>query len=175
MTSLLANVPVDTSGTINAIVLQLSATLGGVEPIIILIALAVLFQIFRSMLDYASQAASIYLRVWLEGDLNRRIFGQLVGMRYQQVAENRIGNLTSYNVQVNEIGGLVQSLNSALNDIAIIAAYAAVLFWLSWQFTIVAGIGLFALSFVLRYLREEHSANFDEVCQHECPSQRASS
>jgi ATP-binding cassette, subfamily B, bacterial MsbA len=154
MTSMLTNAPVDTSGTFNTIVIQLTNFLGVQQPVLLLIALAVLFQLARSSLDYAGQAASIFLRVWLEGDLQRRIFAQLLGIRYQQVSNSRLGNLASYSTQVQEIGMLIAGLNQALNDLTIIVAYTAVLFWLSWQFTLVAFVGLVLLSVSLRRLRD---------------------
>jgi ATP-binding cassette, subfamily B, bacterial MsbA len=154
MTAMVANTPVDTSGTLNAIVQRIADFFGTQQPIVILIILAVLFQLARSSLDYAGQVATIYLRVWLEGDLQRRIFGQLTSMRYQLIADSRLGNLASYSTQVNEIGWMLQALNQALNDLIIILAYTAVLFWLSWQFTLVALIGVVLLSVALRNLRE---------------------
>ncbi|MCC6454287.1 MAG: ABC transporter ATP-binding protein [Caldilineaceae bacterium] len=154
MTAMVANTPVDTSGTLSALVQRIADFFGTQQPILILLILAVVFQLARSGLDYAGQAATIYLRVWLEGDLQRRVFGQLTSIRYQQIADSRLGNLASYSTQVQEIGAMVQALNQLLNDLIIILAYVAVLFWLSWQFTLIAVIGLVLLSVALRGVRE---------------------
>jgi ATP-binding cassette subfamily B protein/subfamily B ATP-binding cassette protein MsbA len=154
MTALMSNTPVDTTGTINTIVLQIAHFFGGQEPVVILVVLAVLFQLARSVLDYAGQAAAVYLRVWLESDLQRRIFGQIIGMRYQQVIASRLGNLVSYTPQVGEIGNMLQAINQAMNDLVLVISYVAVLFWLSWQFTFVAVLILGFFSFVVGNLRK---------------------
>ena len=154
MTAAISNTAVDTSGTINTIALQISQFLGGQEPILILIGLAVLLQITRSSLDYTGQSATTFLRVWLESDLQRRIFAQLMNLRYQSISDSRLGNLTSYNGQVGEVGLLLQAVNNLLNDLAIMFAYAAILFWISWQFTIVAIVALVLLSIGLRNIRD---------------------
>lgn len=148
LTALVSNTPVDASGTLNTIVLQIAQFMGGREPVLILILLAVFFQLLRSGLDYSGQAASAYVRVWLESDIQRRIFAQMIGLRYRQIVGSRLGDLAAYNSQVAEIGALVQSVNQTFNDLAIIIAYTAVLFWISWQFTLVAVIilGLFSLA-----------------------------
>jgi subfamily B ATP-binding cassette protein MsbA len=152
MAALVSNSPVETTG-LNEIVLQIADFFGASEPILILVVLAVLFQLMRSGLDYTGQAATIYLRVWLEGDLQRRIFSQLTRIRYQQIVESRLGNLASYTNQVTEVGLMVQSIYQVLNDLAIMLAYVGVLFWLSWQVTLAAVVGMVLLSLALRRLR----------------------
>lgn len=148
LTALVSDTPADTSGTMNSIVLQIAQFLGGREPVLILVLLAVIFQLLRSLLDYGGEAATAYLRVWLESDIQRRIFAQMIGLRYRQIVSSRLGDLAAYNSQVVEIGGLVQAVNQVLNDLAITIAYVGILFWISWQFTLVAVIilGLFSLA-----------------------------
>ncbi len=157
MTAMLAGTSYSPTGTINSIITQISQLLGGQEPFLVLIVLAVIFQVSRSSFEFLSQASAIYLRVWLEGNLQRRIFTQIVGTRYQEIASSRLGNLTSYNAQVGEVGSMVQGLSNTLIEFTIIFAYVSVLFWISWQFTFVATIGLILLSFALRNIRQNIS------------------
>jgi subfamily B ATP-binding cassette protein MsbA len=147
LASLVSDIPVEISGRTNTIVLQVAQFLGIQEPIFLLLILAVGLQILRSSLDFASQAAYVAMRVWMESDLQRRIFSQLINIRYQQLIRNRLGNLTSYTQQVQESGGIVQSIGQTVNDGILIAAYVIALFWLSWEFTLVAVVilGLFSL------------------------------
>lgn len=153
MTAMLANTPVDTSSPGYDVVLQIAAFLGGQQPLLILIALAIVLQIIRSSLDYAGQAAAVFLRVWLEGDIQRRIFTQLMGVRYYQIVASKLGNLASYTTQVSEVGLSIQAINQTLNDVTIILSYVAVLFWLSWQFTLIAVVILGLLSIGLNRIR----------------------
>lgn len=154
ITALLANTPVESNGYLAEIPEQIARYLGLEQPVGVMIVLAVIFQLMRSGLEYAGQACSIVLRVWLEGDLQRRIFTQLVGIRYQQIASDRLGNLASYSTQVQEIGTLIAILNQLVNDLSIIAAYMTVLFWLSWQFTLIAMVAVVLLSLSFRRLRD---------------------
>ena len=151
--ALVTDVPADTDGTINTIVLQIASFFGTTQPIFVLIVLALCVQIIRSCLDYAGQASAVMLRVWLESDLQQRIFNQLIGIRYHQIVRDRLGNLASYTSQLVEIGNLIQSLNHLLNDLTIIVAYVGVLFWISWQFTLIALIILALLSLAIGRMR----------------------
>ena len=153
LTAMVSNSSADTSGTLNIIVLQIAHFFGGSQPILILIILAVIFQLMRSVLDYSGQAATAFIRVWLESDLQRRLFTQMVGLRYRQIVSSRLGDLALYNSQVSEVGGLVQSVNLMLNHFIIVLAYTGVLFWISWQFTLVAVIILGLFSVAMNRLR----------------------
>jgi ATP-binding cassette subfamily B protein/subfamily B ATP-binding cassette protein MsbA len=145
---------VDTGGTINTIATQVANFFGLAEPIFVLLLLSVLLQLTRSLLDYSGQATTVYLRIWMESDLQRRIFTQLMGMRYQQVIDKRLGNLASYTNQVADIGLIVQAFNQVLNDAILIITYIAVLFYISWQFTLVAVLVLLLFSLGLNHIRE---------------------
>lgn len=144
---------VEAGGRLAGTVMDFADRISNGSPLLVLLILAVLLQITRSGLDFGGQVASAYMRSWLEGGLHRRIFEQLLALRYHKVADNRLGNLTSYSGQVNSVGTLITNANQVVNDFAIIIAYVAVLFWLSWPLTLIAVVALGLLSFALRRLR----------------------
>jgi ATP-binding cassette, subfamily B, bacterial MsbA len=153
LTAILTGAQAVASGTVNTIMLQIAHFFGGQQPIVILIILAVLLQIVRSVLDFGGQSAGVFLRVWLEGDLQRRAFAQLMNIRYQQIIESRIGNLASYNHQIAEVGVLLHAFSQLLNDLTLIIAYLVLLFWISWQFTLISVVVLALISLPLNRLR----------------------
>lgn len=146
-----ANVAVDE--TIAPLVNFLTARFSGGQVLALLLSIGVVLQIARSLLDFSGQAAAIYLRAWLEADLQRQTFNRLVTMRYRDIIANRLGNLTSYTAQIANVGNLISNINKILADVTMIIAYVGVLFWLSWQMTLIAAVGLGLLFTSMRRIR----------------------
>ncbi len=120
---------------------------------LVLVIMAVILQLLRSGFEYAGRSLSITIRAWIEGDLRRRLFTQLVSIGYPQISRYKIGGLAAFNEQVNNIGILIQNGNQALSDGAVILAYAVVLLWISWQMTLLAVAALVLVTFGLRRVR----------------------
>jgi ATP-binding cassette, subfamily B, bacterial MsbA len=120
---------------------------------LLLVVAAVGFQLVRSTFEYAGRAFSIYLRAWIEGDLRRRLFTQLVSLSYPQISRQKIGALASYNDQVNNVGNLINHSNQTLSDLTVVLAYVSVLMWISWQMTLLAIVALVFVTIGLRRVR----------------------
>ena len=131
----------------------LQSATGAQGVFLLLVVMAVVLQLLRSSFDYVGRASSIYLRAWIEGDLRRRLFTQLVSISYPQISRYKIGGLASYNDQVNNVGNLISSSNLALSDLTVVLAYVAVLMWISWQMTLIAIVALVFVSIGLRRVR----------------------
>lgn len=144
---------VTASDTLAPLMDFLSARFTYTQTLTALLALGAVLQISRSLLSFGAQAATIYLRAWLEADLHRQTFSRLVTMRYRDVIAERLGNLTSYTAQITNIGNLVGNVNKGVNDFAMLLAYVGVLFWLSWPMTLAAATGLGLLFISMRRIR----------------------
>jgi len=113
---------------------------------LILILLAVSTQIIRSGLQFGGRVATSYLIAWSEGDLRRQIFRQCMTISYPQISRYKLGDLSSYIEQVNQIGTLLMAINTMVSHFFIMIAYAFVLLWISWPMTVAALVALLLLS-----------------------------
>src|SRR5688572_29429504 len=93
MASMVADTPFGSNGVLGDILTEANRLIGVQQPLLVMIALVIAFQLARSGLDFAGKVLAVYLRVWMEEDLQRSVFAQLVAMRYQVVASSRLGNL----------------------------------------------------------------------------------
>lgn len=120
-----------------------------------LVSLAVLMQFGRSWFDYFGHVATAYLRTWSEGDVRRRLFTQFTSLSYASVSKHKVGDLASYMGEVERIGRFTAFANMLIGHTTIVIAYALVLFWLSWQMTLISVVGLLFLSTALSLVRRK--------------------
>ncbi len=128
----------------------LTGRVGTEGAFLALIALAVLAQLLVSALDFGSRAMVAHLQARVEGDLRRRFFRQLMAMSYAAVRRHKIGDLSSYNEQINYVGHVIQLSNLIFGHLLMIAAYSVLLAWLSWPMTLAALVAMALLSTALR-------------------------
>ena len=140
-------------GGLTTFIQQWQGKVGNTTAFFLLLGLAAFMQISRSLLEFSGQAATAYLRSWLEGDSKRRIFHQFLNMSYPLISSYRTGDLISYTQQVTNVGNLITNTNYIMIHLLIVVAYAVVLIWLSWQMTVGALIALALLSIALGFLR----------------------
>lgn len=143
---------IDTSalGTLGGLISGWQTRLGTRNLFFLLVGLAVVSQLLRSGLDFLGKVATAYLTAWLEGDLRRRIFRQLMRFSFPHISRYKTGDLISYTEQVNNMGYLIIGLNGLINHFTIAIAYGVVLLWLSWQISLAALLALLLLSSSLR-------------------------
>ena len=128
-----------------------------------LVALAVAAQVVVSVLVFASRGSVAWLQARVEGDLRGRVFRQFMRMSFPQVRQYKVGDLSSYNDQINYVGHVIQLLNLVFSQLLMAFAYVVVLTLLSWPMTLVAVIGSVLLSALLsRVLRRvrAHGSRF---------------
>lgn len=156
----LSGSPVDSLGSVpwlGEALVGLGQRLGQEGLFLALVGMAVTAQVAVSVLEFSSRAATAHLQADVEGDLRRRIFRQLMTMSYPQVMRRKVGELAAYNEQVGWVGQVIQLSNLVAGQLIMTIAYVVVLFWLSWQMTLVAvvAITLLSLSFrrIIRHIR----------------------
>jgi ATP-binding cassette subfamily B protein/subfamily B ATP-binding cassette protein MsbA len=136
---------------------RLAPGVGQTGMFLALIVLAVLTQILVSLFAFASRWLVARLQARVEGRLRARVFRQFMTMSFPQVRQYKVGDLASYNDQINYVGHVIQLLNLLVSQALMAAAYLALLTLLSWPMTLVAVIGgaLLSLLFarVLRRIR----------------------
>ena len=140
----------DALGTLGQLTNRLQSQLGTTGFFFLLVGLAVVTQILRSGLDFLGKVATSYLTAWLEGDLRRRIFRQLMALSFPAISRYKTGDLVSYNDQVTNVGNMVIQVNGFVNHLTVVLAYSVVLLWLSWSMTLAAIVALVLLSLSLR-------------------------
>lgn len=116
---------------------------GSVEPdtaFLVLVGAAVGSQLLKSGLELAAKARSARLSSGVEGELRNRVFRQFLSMRYARIARYKVGDLGAYLNQVTAVSGFTTNLFEILYQAMAQAAYVAVLLWLSWKMTLVAGV-----------------------------------
>jgi subfamily B ATP-binding cassette protein MsbA len=139
-----------TLGTVGSIADKLSGYLGQEGLFLLLVGLAVGSQLLTSGLQFGGRVATAHLRARVERDVRSRLFGQLMGISYGQVSSYKIGDLTSYLQQVDQVGYFVQMCNSLLITVLTTMVYIGTLFWLSWPVTLISLVALGLLSLVTR-------------------------
>ena len=133
---------------------RLAPMLGREGLFLSLILLAVAAQLVVSAFAFASRAMVALVQARVEGELRGRVFRQFMGMTFPQVRQYKVGDLSSYNDQINYVGHVVQLLNLLVSQLLMGLAYVVLLTLLSWPMTLVAVVGAALLSTLLgRVLR----------------------
>ena len=133
---------------------RLAPDLGQQGLFLALVILAVVTQILVSLFAFASRGMVALLQARVEGRLRGRIFRQFMTMSFPEVKRYKVGDLASYNDQVNYVGHVIQLLNLLVSQALMALAYVVLLALLSWPMTLVALVGGVLLSGVLgRVLR----------------------
>jgi ATP-binding cassette subfamily B protein/subfamily B ATP-binding cassette protein MsbA len=154
------------TGGIGQVFMESVRSIGGANTFVLLLIIAVMLQILRSILDFSSLTATLTMQAWIEGDLQRSVFNQLVKLRYRNVVGERLGNLASYTAQVNNIGNMITNINQTINEVAIMTAYVLVLFWISWPFTLVAVVALTLLTTSMSRIRGQIRKQVQQFLSH---------
>lgn len=142
---------------------RLAPGLGQDGVFLSLVLLAVAAQLLVSAFGFASRATVAWLQARVEGDLRRRVFRQFMTMSFPQVRQYKVGDLSSYNDQINYVGHVLQLLNLLVSQGLMALAYVVLLALLSWPMTLLAVVGTAllsaSLSRVLRRIRR-HGRRF---------------
>jgi ABC-type multidrug transport system fused ATPase/permease subunit len=140
------------------------AALSAEELGLVLLLLAMACQLARSCVQFASEALNGRLAVAVGCELRRRLFRQSLAMPMQQYAKVTLGQQKNLFDQVIGVVAATRSLTWLLMVVCKLAAFIAILLWLSWAMTILA-LGMSFLLFVpmlgvFRRIRESGARNF---------------
>ncbi len=134
----------------------------GREPIFLgLLLVAVLAQIFKSLLAFIGQCAAAHLQANVQAEAHHRIFGRIMRLKFSRVSSYRLGDLTHYLSQANQLRELFAQLNTLARNVFLVATYGVFLCWLSWQMSLVALAAFWIVSHFLQKIisQVEHHAN----------------
>lgn len=123
---------------------------GGVFLTLLLV--AVVAQILRGALRLTSDSAAAHLQSRAEGESRRQIIRQLLAISFAEARRHRTGDLASHMEQANYLGLLLLRLNDLLGQALLVLTYLVALCWLLWSGTLVAAVGILAISLILRGL-----------------------
>ncbi len=124
--------------------------LGADGLFLLLVGIAVAAQVGRSAMRLGADLAAAHLQAEVEGEVRRSIFRRLMAFPYPRLRSQRVGDLASYLEQVNYVGQVVMKANTMLEQLLLLAAYTAVLLWLSVPGTVLSVIGMLLVSGALR-------------------------
>lgn len=122
------------------------------DAFLILVGLAVVSQLARSLLQFAAQLVSAYMTNHIRIDVTNRAFRQCMTMSFAQVNHYSIGDLRSYLTQVTSLVNLITWTNRLVQTILLSCAYVAVMFWISTPTTLVVLPLMILLSLGLRFI-----------------------
>jgi ATP-binding cassette subfamily B protein/subfamily B ATP-binding cassette protein MsbA len=122
------------------------------DAFLILVGLAVVSQLARSLLQFAAQLVSVYMTNRVKIDVTNRAFRQCMTMSFAQVNRYSIGDLRSYLTQVTSLVNLITWTNRVVQTLLLSCAYIAVMFWISTPITLVVLPLMLLLSLGLRFI-----------------------
>jgi ATP-binding cassette subfamily B protein/subfamily B ATP-binding cassette protein MsbA len=119
---------------------------------LLLVALAVITQIARSLLQFAAQIVSVHMANGIRIDVTSRAFRQCMIMSFAEVNRYSIGDLRSYLAQVASLVNLVTWTNQFIRTLLLSLAYVGVMFWISFDVTLIVLPLMILLSLGLRFI-----------------------
>jgi ATP-binding cassette subfamily B protein/subfamily B ATP-binding cassette protein MsbA len=139
-------------GSLGTFAETLRADMGSERLFVVLVVLAVVSQILRSVLQFIGSLVGVYMTSSLLADVKGRAFEQCMTMSYAQINTYKLGDMVSYVGQSGSIVSFIKWINAFLRQLLRIAAYVGVLLWLSWGVTLLVIPLLFGISLALRII-----------------------
>ncbi|MBA3403433.1 MAG: ABC transporter ATP-binding protein, partial [Gemmatimonadaceae bacterium] len=147
----LSNAEVSRAGQAAASVSE-SIGLGRDGVFIALVAAAVVSQVLHSGLAFVSDVANGSLQAKVEQSVRIRIFDRFLDFSYGEVRKHKVGQLSSHMDQVNFLGMALNRMHEVVAQVLMLGVYTLLLFWLSWQATLISTAAMVLLSLVMRVL-----------------------
>ena len=117
---------------------------------LLFVVLAVLNQLLRSGLQFASTAITAGLHAQVEGEVRAKLTRRFLQFSQTELARYSVGNLHTYGSESAAAGKVLQQLNAILGQALLAVASVAVLCWLSWPLTLLVLAAMGLLSFGVR-------------------------
>jgi ABC-type multidrug transport system fused ATPase/permease subunit len=117
-----------------------------------LVAAAVLSQVLHGALAWASDVANANLQSRVEQDVRIQIFDQFMDFNYADARKHKLGELSSHMDQVNFLGMTINRMHEMVQQMLLLVVYTGLLFWLSWQATLISMAAMLVLSVAMRSL-----------------------
>jgi ABC-type multidrug transport system fused ATPase/permease subunit len=117
---------------------------------LVLVGAAVVSQLVKSGLELSAKASSARLSTSVEGHLRRSVFRQFLSMRFARISRYKVGDLGAYLQQAGAVASFTSNLFESIYQAMAQLAYVAILLWISWKMTLVAGALLLVLVLATR-------------------------
>jgi len=119
---------------------------------IALLAAALLVQLCRAGLQFASEVVAVALATRITAAIRRRLFQAYLALGFEEFGRYKLGELTSYAEQADTVGIMVQLGTNLLTQGSMVLASLAVLCWLSWPMTLLTLLLLLLVAWPVRLL-----------------------
>ncbi len=88
----------------------------------------------------------------MEQSIRVRIFDRFLDFSYGEARKHKVGELSSHMDQVNFLGMALNRMHEVVAQVLMLGVYTILLFWLSWQATLISTVAMVLLSLVMRVL-----------------------
>ncbi len=122
------------------------------ELFIALVVGAVICQVAHSGLAFVSDLANASLQASVERDVRIQIFDKFMDLGYGEARKHGVGELSSHMDQVNFLGMALNRMHEMVAQVMMLLVYTGLLFWLSWQATLVSTAAMLVISLLMRLL-----------------------
>ena len=145
-------------GPIGAWLNSLAAGMSHSGFFILLISIAVGGQVMRAVIQYAGVLVSAEITTRVVKELQNTIVHRMMQWSFPQINRYKRGELTAFVRQTTNIAGLVGVLNGLASHSLILFGYLVVMFWVSWEMTLIGILAVtvfsIGISFIFRELKQ---------------------
>ena len=122
------------------------------ELFIALVLAAVISQVLHSGLAFISDVANAMLQAKVEQVVRIRIFDRFMDFEFGEARRHGVGELSSHLDQVSLLGMTINRMHETVTQVLLVMVYMVLLFWLSWQATLISVAAMLVLSLLMRGL-----------------------
>jgi ATP-binding cassette, subfamily B, bacterial MsbA len=119
---------------------------------IALVISAITCQVLHGGLAFVSDVSNASLQARVERDVRIRIFDKFMDLGYGEARKHGVGELSSHMDQVNFLGMALNRMHEMVAQVMMLLVYTGLLFWLSWQATVVSTAAMVVISLLMRLL-----------------------
>ncbi len=106
-----------------------SITIGGI--FLLLVGIAVIAQILKSVMLYISNAAEIYLAIEMDREIQRKVTGTIMSMNYSSIVEFPSGSMASFIEQSRTVKEVLNMFANTSRAALMFLTYGAIMIWIS--------------------------------------------
>lgn len=122
---------------------------------LILILVAILFQLSRSLLQFLGSVSSAWIIGSMEMEVRSGLADQYFSIDYPEISQYKIGDLAIYPAQIENFGRMLMALNGIVIEVLLLLVYIGYLIWLSWQISVIGLVFIAFVSLVLSQVRRK--------------------
>ena len=125
---------------------------------LVLVGIAIIVQVFKSLLIYISTAAQIYLAMEVRLGTQEKVVAHMMRLSYPRISEYPPGSLASFIDQSSCAQDVVDLTSNTTRAVLMFIVYVGLMLWVSVPMSVVGGIAVvlmwFALSRAIRKIKK---------------------